>query len=404
MYAEQVRLLYANADVGIGITLVAALILSRLQWSAVPHLVILGWCLYMFLVPMARFTLGRLYWRTAPSSLEASKWGTAFTIGAGLAGAGWGAAGVLLYPEAYPANQVFLVFILGGMMLGAASLLAARPEAFLAFVVPTGLAPAVRLVVQGDEAHLAMGLLTSLFTLAMLITTRRIHLTIISSLNLRFQNRHLVEDLETARERLVQKNQELEMASQTDPLTDLWNRRGAGQLFKREIASASRGGHPLCVMLCDLDFFKRVNDIYGHDVGDMVLASVARTTRETMRKSDLCCRWGGEEFLIVLAGMGVEAGTEVAERLRQAIGALEVPHREATIRLTMSIGFTEYQRGESVESCIRRCDELLYRAKETGRNRVVSDVVSIPVYYGTRLTGRLNKVPSLLAPSPVVIP
>jgi diguanylate cyclase (GGDEF)-like protein len=394
MSAEQVRLLYANADAGIAITLVATLILGRLQWSAIPHLVILGWCLYMFLVPMARFTLGRLYWRTAPSLLETSKWGTAFTIGAGLSGAGWGAAGVLLYPEAYLVNQVFLIFILGGMMLGAASLLAARPEAFLAFIVPTGLGPAVRLVVQGDEAHLAMGLLASLFTLATLITTRRIHLTIVSSLNLRFQNRHLVEDLKTTHERLVQKNQELEMASLTDALTDLWNRRGAGQLFKREIASASRGGHPLCAMLCDLDFFKRVNDIYGHDVGDNVLASVARTTRETMRKADLCCRWGGEEFLIVLAATGVEEGTEAAERLRRAIEALEVPHGEVTIRLTMSIGFTEYQRGESVESCIRRCDELLYRAKETGRNRVVSDVVSTAVSYGTKLTGRLDMLPS----------
>ena len=105
-------------------------------------------------------------------------------MGAALAGAGWGAAGILLYPEAHLANQVFLVFVLGGMMLGAASVLAPRPEAFLAFMVPAGLAPAVRLVLQGDEAHLAMGLLAGLFTLATLITTRRIYLTIVSSLKL----------------------------------------------------------------------------------------------------------------------------------------------------------------------------------------------------------------------------
>src|SRR5436309_13598130 len=100
-----------------------------------------------------------------------------------------------LYPEARPVNQLFLVFIVGGMMLGAASILAARPEAYLAFIVPAGLAPAARLVLQGDEAHLAMALMAGLFTLATVVTTRRIHLTIVSSLNLQFENATLVENL-----------------------------------------------------------------------------------------------------------------------------------------------------------------------------------------------------------------
>src|ERR1700676_1970434 len=184
--AAQVQLLYSNSNVGIVVTLVATGILGRLQWGVAPHPVILGWCLYMFLVSAGRFALARGYWRTTPPSLETSRWAAAFSIGAGLAGAGWGAAGILLYTEAPLANQLFLVFILGGMILGAASLLAPRPEAFLTFIVPTGLALAGRLVVQGDEAHLAMGLMASLFTLAALITTRRIHLTIASSLNLQF--------------------------------------------------------------------------------------------------------------------------------------------------------------------------------------------------------------------------
>ena len=138
-------------------------------------------------------------------------WGAAFAIGAGLGGAGWGTAGVLLYPEAHPGNQVFLVFVLGGVMLGAASLLAPRPEAFLAFIVPSGLAPAVRLVLQGDEAHLAMGLLASLFTLATLVTTRRIYRTIVSALNLQFENQDLVEDLQAAKNHAEVLNEQLEI-------------------------------------------------------------------------------------------------------------------------------------------------------------------------------------------------
>jgi PAS domain S-box-containing protein len=168
----------------------------------------------MFLLSAARFTLGRRYSRTAPSKLEASTWGALFAIGAGLGGAGWGAAGILLYPEAHLANQVFLVFILGGMMLGAASLLAPRIEAFLSFIIPAGLAPAMRLVIEGGEAHLDMGLLAGLFTVATLITTWRIHLTIVSSLNLQFENQDLVEELRVAKSRTEALNEQLEVRVQ----------------------------------------------------------------------------------------------------------------------------------------------------------------------------------------------
>src|SRR5450755_4190770 len=99
LQAAQIRLLYGNSNVGIGVTLIATAILGRLQWSVIPHTVILVWCLYMFLVSVARFSLARRYWGTQPSSLEAGWWSTAFAVGAGLAGAGWAGAGLFLYPE-----------------------------------------------------------------------------------------------------------------------------------------------------------------------------------------------------------------------------------------------------------------------------------------------------------------
>jgi signal transduction histidine kinase/ActR/RegA family two-component response regulator len=209
--AAQIRLLYGNSNLGIAVTLVATAVLGRLQWKVVPHSIVLGWFLFMLLISVARFVLGRRFWRTRPSDLQTARWGTAFATGAGLAGVGWGAAGILLYPEANLANQVFLFFILGGMMLGAASLLAPRPAAFLAFIVPTGLAPVIRLLIQGDEAHLAMGLLAVLFTIATLVTTTRIHLTILSSVSLQFENQDLVEDLRAAKGQAEALNQQLEV-------------------------------------------------------------------------------------------------------------------------------------------------------------------------------------------------
>ena len=135
--SAQIRLLYANANIGVGITIVAATTLALLQRGIVPNSVVLGWWLYMILTSVWRGALARRYRRASPGRTEVSRWHNAFTVGAGLAGSGWGGAGILLYPEAHLTNQVFLVFVLGGMMLGAAFLLAPRPEAFLAFLIPT---------------------------------------------------------------------------------------------------------------------------------------------------------------------------------------------------------------------------------------------------------------------------
>jgi signal transduction histidine kinase/ActR/RegA family two-component response regulator len=143
-----------------------------------------------------------------------SGWRTAFTVGVGLTGAGWGAAGILLFPAAHLTNQVFLVFVLGGMMLGASSLLAPRPEAFLAFLIPAGLGPAIRLSLEGDETHLAMGLLAGVFTLAILITTGRIYRMVETSLRLQIENRDLVGDLRSANQETAALNQALEVRVQ----------------------------------------------------------------------------------------------------------------------------------------------------------------------------------------------
>ena len=169
---------------------------------------------YITLVSVARYVLARRYWHASPTPTDVGKWRTVFTVGVGLTGAGWGAAGILLYPAAHLTNQVFLVFVLGGMMLGASSVLAPRPEAFLTFLVPAGLIPAIRLFLEGDKTHVAMGLLAAVFTLATLIITRRIYRTMESSLRLQLENRDLVEGLRAANQETAALNHALEIRVQ----------------------------------------------------------------------------------------------------------------------------------------------------------------------------------------------
>jgi signal transduction histidine kinase/ActR/RegA family two-component response regulator len=206
----QLQLLYGNANLGVVINILAATILSGLQWGVVARPVVLVWWLYITLVSVARYAVARRYWHAAPAPTDIQKWRTVFILGVGLTGAGWGVAAILLYPPDHLNNQVFLVFVLGGMMLGAASALAPRPEAFLTFLLPAGLVPAVRLFLERDETHVAMGLLAVIYTLATLIITRRIYQTIDSSLRLQLENRDLVEDLRTANQETAALNHALE--------------------------------------------------------------------------------------------------------------------------------------------------------------------------------------------------
>jgi signal transduction histidine kinase/CheY-like chemotaxis protein len=206
--------LYANANLGVVVNIMAATILGGLQWRIVPKSVVIGWWLYITLVSAVRYAFARRYWQAAPSPTHISKWRAVFTAVVGLTGVGWGAAGILLYPAAHLTNQVFLVFVLGGMMLGASSTLAPRPEAFLAFLIPAGFTPAIRLFLEGDETHFAMGLLAAVFTLATLITTRRMYRMVDSSLRLQLENRDLVDDLRTANQETAALNQALELRVQ----------------------------------------------------------------------------------------------------------------------------------------------------------------------------------------------
>jgi signal transduction histidine kinase len=208
--AAQVRLLFANAHTGTAVTTFAAPALAYFQWGVVRHPIVLGWLIYTLLISAARLLVTQRYSRTAPGDIDVNRWMNAFTSGATLAGTGWGLAGILLYPEGQLMNQVFLVFVIGGMMLGAASLLAPRPEAFLAFLLPTGVLPAIRFLSGGDEEHVVMGVLTVIFTVATLATTWRIHRTIESSLELQFENQDLVEHLKAAKHHAEALNRQLE--------------------------------------------------------------------------------------------------------------------------------------------------------------------------------------------------
>jgi len=172
-------------------------------------------------------------------------------------------------------------------------------------------------------------------------------------------------------EELARLNRALEEMSVRDPLTGLLNRRYLDEAMAREIAQAERGGQPVSFVLIDLDHFKRLNDSHGHRAGDAVLQAVGGLLSACIRAGDLACRYGGEEFLLVLPGASAEAALERTDELRRALAALPVDSDGTPIHATLSAGIAAYpDHGTTREELIRKADAALYSAKTSGRDCV----------------------------------
>jgi diguanylate cyclase len=159
----------------------------------------------------------------------------------------------------------------------------------------------------------------------------------------------------------------LQQLAYIDPLTQVHNRRYIDHALREQIAVAQRYPHPLCVLLCDVDHFKQINDDLGHGMGDTALAGVARLLRENVRASDVVGRWGGEEFIVVMHMTTLEDATVVADRVCAVIAAARVLGER---RVTVSIGLAMYRPDDTFDTLLQRADAALYRAKGAGRNQV----------------------------------
>lgn len=185
--------------------------------------------------------------------------------------------------------------------------------------------------------------------------------------------------LRISNQEMAKRNEELHAALQRisdmairDELTGVYNRRYLTERIEEESHRCARNGATFCICMVDIDFFKKINDVYGHMVGDDVLRKVSATAAGALRQTDFFGRFGGEEFVMVTTDTTLAGATIVAERVRKKIEQLSFPELSPPLKVTASIGIAEHAHGSNAASTFKSADEALYRAKESGRNRCVT--------------------------------
>lgn len=181
---------------------------------------------------------------------------------------------------------------------------------------------------------------------------------------------YFVKDRESAYARLQQSELHIRELMLTDPLTGIANRRHLDERLSMELARLQRYGQPLAVIMTDIDFFKQVNDNFGHAVGDQVLKAFATQLKENIRNIDFLARYGGEEFVLVLPNADLAEAVAMAERMRAATKSIRID--DYPLRVTASFGVISAQANESMTEVLARADKAMYRSKSSGRDRVTT--------------------------------
>ena len=191
-------------------------------------------------------------------------------------------------------------------------------------------------------------------------------------------NRQLVmkmDELDDAHKEVLQKNKELEILATRDPLTGCLNRRAFFEIFNVEFMAAKENNTEICCIMGDIDLFKNINDTYGHGIGDIAIKSVAKILSSSLRTNDVICRYGGEEFCILLVDINLDQATNVAERMRRTVkfNAGLAIREPSDIKITSSFGISSIKSGagaSSLEELVNQADNALYESKKNGRNLV----------------------------------
>jgi len=351
--AEQVSMAYRLLPGGIGASVGVAILLALGLIGHVPEQNLAIWIVTLLMISVARL-LNLRAWRRSQTPHQV-RWMRYFYAGAAAAGLSWGMAAFWLFP-AESNGQMLMTFALGGIAAGGISTLGVFSGAYAVFLLTSVLPFTLRLFMQQDHNYTLMALMTMVFIAFLLMASRRASMSFEESQRFRFENEDMTEKMHA-----------LATSAITDTLTSAYNRNMLNVTLPSEMERSRRHNTPLAIILLDIDHFKRINDSYGHQVGDRTLVWITERISTQLRDADLLFRWGGEEFLVLAPNTDLAAACVVADRMRREI---EQSPLEPAGMITCSFGCSQFWQEDTTDTFIQRADRALYAAKDNGRNCV----------------------------------
>lgn len=375
---EQTRILYAALPLSLLATLINATVLSALLWEQTRLAANLGWLGGIYLLTAARWVNYRNF-NKASSGLEpGNDWRLRTLLGTLLAGISWGSASFLIFPEHSIAHQAIFALVIAGMSAGAVTTLSAVFGICASFLLTT-LIPLIGVFALGEGTiNFMMAVMSSLFLIMVLFSSRRLSHTILESLEMRYERQKAEQTI---------RHQAL-----YDDLTKLPNRRLLLERLTRELSRSRRHDHTGAVLFLDLDHFKTINDSLGHGVGDELLRSVAARLRRRLRKEDTAARLGGDEFVLLIPELANDINIASGKVRRLANEVLKEFREPFTVsghelHVSASIGVAIFPiADEKPEDLLKKADVAMYSAKAGGRGAMQLFLPSMQQAADRRLT------------------
>ena len=353
--SEQLKLVYAQAPLAIVISPMAATTLAVGIWQVADRVSAIAWVLVIALIALLRIGLV-VSFKRHQGALANGVWERLFVYSFILAGLCWGIGGWLLLPEEF-AYRAMIFFFMIGMASAAVAVYSVHVWAVMLTILALVLPTTLDFALQDSMQERLMAAAAILF---MIVAYRSLRIT-----------NHFVQRSYSLSNELQRAKEHAETLARTDFLTGMNNRRSFYDLCQTPFRLARRHGEDLAVILFDIDRFKKINDEYGHAVGDEVIRTLARIVTRTGRESDVAGRVGGEEFAILLPQTNAKNAHELAERLREQMERSVVHLGNREVKFTASFGVAQMAAGcESREALVASADGAMYEAKERGKNCV----------------------------------
>lgn len=376
IFHDRVKILHEHLlTTSIPATILCSSVLLVALFPITDKAVIISWFISVLAVSALRICFYRIY-KSEPNNDEFNL--KLFVVGSTIAALTWTVAGTILMPWHDLYHLGLTLVIIAGITAGGSQTLQASRTANTLFMILAILPLTLWLMYQNQHAYLVLSIAVFGYLCFMLELSSRGYKQLIDSIRLSHVNEFLVKQLSGMNDDLLNEiserkrtQEKLDYLATHDALTKIPNRLSFNLIFNKSLARAQRHSQELTVLFIDVDFFKEINDNYGHDIGDMILFKVAHRLKRHLRANDTIARIGGDEFIILLEDV---SGNDFLDKFSKRISRLfskPIKVKEYCLPITLSIGVSFFPNdGENTDILLKKADIALYRAKDMGRNRI----------------------------------